>query len=94
MTPPIHLITKIVLLDVVNPGTGSQPPGTQGIVTVMGYVAWVVCALCVTGVLLVAGRMALHHRQGIGGEHLSGLAWVLAACILVAAGSGVVGALI
>jgi hypothetical protein len=38
--------------------------------------------------------MALHHRQGIGGEHISGLAWVFAACILVAAGSGVVGALI
>ena len=94
MTPSTHLITKVVLIDVVSPGTGVQPPGTQGIVTVMGYVAWVVCALCVTGVLLVAGRMALHHRQGIGGEHLSGLAWVLAACILVAAGSGVVGALI
>ncbi len=81
MTTPTLLVTKIALLDVVNPGTGIQPPGTQGIVTVMGYVAWVVCALCVTGVLLVAGRMALHHRQGIGGEHLSGLAWVLAACI-------------
>ena len=67
MTPPIHLITKIVLLDVVNPGTGTQPPGTQGIVTVMGYVAWVVCALCVAGVLLVAGRMALHQdRKSVG----------------------------
>ncbi len=94
MTMPALPFTKFLLLAVVNPGTGIQPPGTQGIVTAMGYVSWVVCALCVTGVLLVAGRMALHHRQGIGGEHLSGLAWVLAACILVAAGSGVVGALI
>jgi hypothetical protein len=94
MTTAAHLITKTAMLAVVDPGTGIQPPGTQGIVTAMGYVSWVVCALCVTGVLLVAGRMALHHRQGIGGEHMSGLAWVLAACILVAAGSGVVGALI
>lgn len=94
MTAPGLLVTKIAILGVVDPGTGIQPPGTQGIVTAMGYVSWVVCALCVTGVLLVAGRMALHHRQGIGGEHMSGLAWVLAACILVAAGSGVVGALI
>ena len=94
MTAPILFATKTAVLAVVDPGTGTQPPGTQGIVTAMGYVSWVVCALCVTGVLLVAGRMALHHRQGIGGEHMSGLAWVLAACILVAAGSGVVGALI
>jgi hypothetical protein len=94
MTTAVLLIIKTALLAVVDPGTGIQPPGTQGIVTAMGYVSWVVCALCVTGVLLVAGRMALHHRQGIGGEHMSGLAWVLAACILVAAGSGVVGALI
>ena len=94
MTAPGLLVTKIAILGVVDPGTGIQPPGTQGIVTAMGYVSWVVCALCVTGVLLVAGRMALHHRQGIGGEHMSGLAWVLAACILVAAGSGVVGTLI
>ncbi len=94
MTAPGLLVTKIAILGVVDPGTGIQPPGTQGIVTAMGYVSWVVCALCVTGVLLVAGRMALHHRQGIGGEHISGLAWVFAACILVAAGSGVVGALI
>ena len=95
MTMPALPITKFLLLAVVNPGTGIQPPGTQGIVTAMGYVSWVVCALCVTGVLLVAGRMALHHRQGIGGEHLSGLAWVLTHVrILVAAGSGVVGALI
>jgi len=94
MTTAALFITKITLLAVVDPGTGIQPPGTKGIVTAMGYVSWVVCALCVTGVMLVAGRMALHHRQGIGGEHMSGLAWVLAACILVAAGSGVVGALI
>ena len=63
MTPSTHLISKVVLIDVVSPGTGVQPPGTQGIVTVMGYVAWVVCALCVTGVLLVAGRMA--KRRGL-----------------------------
>lgn len=91
LTLPVVLLT---LSAVPDPGTGIQPPGTQGIVTALGYVAWVVCALCVAGVLMVAGRMAIHHRQGIGGEHMSGLAWVLGACILVAAGSGIIGALI
>ena len=88
------MTTMIQLAAVIDPGTGTQPPGTQGIVTALGYVSWVVCALCVAGVLLVAGRMAVSHRQGGGGEHMSGLAWVLGACILVACASGVVGALI
>jgi len=88
------LAGKFTLAAVVDPGTGVQPPGTQGLVTALGYVAWTVCFLCVAGVFLVAGRMAVHHRQGIGGEHMSGLAWVLGACVLVAASSGVVGALV
>ena len=95
MTPSVVLFTHLrFMADVVDPGTGVQPPGTQGIVTVLGYVSWVVCALCVAGVLIVAGRMAVHHRQGIGGEHMTGLVWVLGACVLVASSSALVGALI
>jgi hypothetical protein len=94
MMPATIVATRIILAAVPNVGTGIRPPGVHGIVTVISYVAWIVSALCVTGTLLVAGRMAVHHRQGIGGEHMTGLAWVLGACILVAAGSGIVGALI
>ncbi|MFD8756053.1 hypothetical protein ACFV0O_34515 [Kitasatospora sp. NPDC059577] len=78
----------------VDPGTGSAPPGAEKLKTVLQWVAWVVFALCVCGILLTAGKMAVSHSRGQGGEHASSLAWVLAACILGGAASGLVGMLI
>jgi hypothetical protein len=82
------------LADVPNPGTGSQPPGTGGLVTILQWVAWVVCGICVAGVLMVAGRMAVMHNRGEGGQHMVGIAYVLGACVLVGAASALVGALV
>jgi hypothetical protein len=75
------------------PGIGTPPPGSKNITQVLSWIAWCVCGLCVTGVLVVAGRMAVQHNRGEGGQHALGLAYVLGACILVGAGSGIVGAL-
>jgi hypothetical protein len=83
-----------VLTGVPSVGAGTQPPGTQGIITILGYAAWLVCALCVGGVFVVAGKMAVAHRHGIAGEHMTGLGFVLGACVLVAASSAIVGALV
>jgi hypothetical protein len=77
-----------------NPGQGERPPGADQLETLLKWVAWVVFGLCVTGVLIVAGRMAIMHRRGEGGEHASGLAWVAAACILAGSASAIVSALI
>jgi hypothetical protein len=82
------------LADVPNPGTGIQPPGTAGLVTILQWVAWVVCGICVAGVLMVAGRMAVMHNRGEGGQHMVGIAYVLGACVLVGAASALVGALV
>jgi hypothetical protein len=75
-------------------GAGTQPPNTDGITTILGWVAWVVCAMCVVGILVVAGKMAVSHNRGEGGQHMTGIAYVLGACVLVAAASGLVGALV
>jgi hypothetical protein len=77
-----------------NPGTGTLPPGTGGLLTILRWAAGVVSVVCVGGILFVAGRMALQHQRGEAGQHMSGLGWVLAACILVASASALVGALI
>lgn len=79
---------------VPNPGTGTQPPGTGGLITILKWVAWVVSGICVVGVLMVAGRMAVMHNRGEGGQHMTGIAYVLAACVLVGAASALVGALV
>ena len=80
--------------DVPNPGAGTEPPFSGKLDTLLQWTAWTVTGVCVAGVLFVAGRMAIQHQRGEGGQHLSGLAYVLAACILVGTASSVVGALI
>lgn len=79
-----------------DPGSGTAPPGAfEGkVLTMLKWVAWTVFALCVGGILGVAGRMAIMHRRGEGGEHFAGLAWVGFACILAGSASAIVGALI
>lgn len=79
---------------VPQPGTGTQPPGFDKVTTILGWVAWSVTALCVAGLLMVAGRMAISHHRGEGSQHMTGLAYVAFACILVGAASGLVGALV
>lgn len=77
-----------------SPGTGSPPPGYQKIEAMLQWLAWGVTACAVAGVLMVAARMAITHHRGEGGQHMTGLAWVLGACILIGAVSGIVGALV
>jgi hypothetical protein len=88
----VHHFTTV--LAVPNPGSGTPPPGSEKLLTLLRWVAWIVSGLCVTGVMIVAGRMALQHQRGEGGQHGAGLAWVMAACILLGSASGIVGALL
>lgn len=73
---------------------GVQPPGTEGLTTVLGWVAWGVTFLCVVGVFLVAGKMAFAHRRGEGSEAIGQLGWVMGACILGASATSLVNVLI
>ena len=85
--------SQVVAADIPTP-TGVQPPGTQGLTTVLNWTFWGVTFLCVVGVLMVAGAMAVAHRRGEGGEHLSKLGWVMGACVLGAAGAQLVNTLV
>ncbi|MFK0294854.1 hypothetical protein ACIQU6_30880 [Streptomyces sp. NPDC090442] len=82
------------LADVPNPGGGTRPPGAEKLTKVLGWAAWTVTAICVGGILAVAGKMALNHRRGEGGEHAMALGVVLVACCLAGTASAIVGALI
>ena len=74
--------------------TGIQPPGTEGLTTILGWIAWGVTFLCVVGVFFVAGSMAFAHRRGEGSEAVGKLGWVLGACILGASATSLVNVLI
>ena len=72
-----------------------QPPGTQGLTTMLSWGGWLVSFVCVAGLLVVAGMMALKHRRGEGGgEAMGSLGWVLGACVLGSAVGPIANALI
>lgn len=75
--------------DVPSP-VSTAPPGSEKMTMVLGWALWVVIALAVLGVFIVAGKMILSHRRGEGGEHASGLAFVLMGCVLIGSASGIV----
>ncbi|MEU8777784.1 hypothetical protein [Streptomyces sp. NPDC048606] len=58
--------------------------------TVLGWMAWLVTAAGVLGVIIVGSRMAIALRAGGGDEHLTQLATVLGACIIGATAGPVV----
>lgn len=76
---------------VPDPGRGKEPPGSEQFTTVLGWVAWVVFALCVLGVLITAGALAVQNRRGQAGEHAASLGWICAACVIAASASAIVG---
>lgn len=61
--------------------------------TILQWIAYLASAACVAGILFCAARMAIAHRRG-DDTNVAQLGWVLAACVLIGAASGIVGALI
>jgi hypothetical protein len=57
----------------------------------LGFLRYGVIAACVAGVFMVAGKAALAHRRGELSDVMGHLGAVLAACLLVASGSALVG---
>jgi len=79
-----------------NPGQGIAPPGSGKITTLLSWLAWIVTALCVGGILFAGGKMAIAHTRGHGGggEHAASLGWVLAGCIVAGSATALAGALL
>ena len=89
----LHILTSIIAA-VPDPGQGQQPPGSEGIVKILGWAAWVAVVICVLGVLIAGATMAIQHRRGEGGESMARLGWVLGGVIVIGSASALVGALV
>ena len=86
--------TGLDVLAVLDPGEGVAPPGSEGLVTIVNWVAWVAVALCVVGVIVAGIGMLFAGRRGEGGEQASKLGWVLAGSIVIGGASALVGAVV
>ena len=87
----VHLISE---LPTVLP-TGNEPPPEvrDKLNLVLDWVKWIAYTICILGVLIAGGMMAVGQRRGEGGEHAARLGWVLAACIVIGASTALVDAL-
>ncbi|WTW98822.1 hypothetical protein OG216_38190 [Streptomycetaceae bacterium NBC_01309] len=76
--------------------TPEAPPGFDtGIETLMGWGSWIVIAICGVAILVAAGRMAMAHKSGAdGGQHLTGLIWVVVAAVMAGSAAALVQAFI
>ena len=62
-----------------------QPPGTSGLMTILGYMLWGVGFIGVIGVMVCSIMMIMAHRKGEAPEAASKLGWIFGACIVATA---------
>lgn len=81
---------EVLAIDV----TPEAPPGSDSILKVLGWGAWIGSALGIGGIMIVAVMMFKSNRRGEGGESATALGWVLAGLILFSAAGAVAGILL
>ncbi|MFJ7751804.1 hypothetical protein ACIQXM_17840 [Arthrobacter sp. NPDC097144] len=90
----LQILGLSVLTEVPNPGGGVAPPGSEGLLKILQWAAWIALALGVLGVIIAGITMMIQVRRGEGGEGLAKLGWTLAGCVVVAGASGLVTAFV
>ena len=68
-----------------------QPPGTEGLVTIMGWAKWVALAVLVVALIAAGVMFAVRARRGDGAEGVGHVGMVLAGVIVVSAAGTLVG---
>lgn len=86
----LHSVIGTVLASVPDPAP-IQPPGTEGLVSIMGWVKWVALAICVIGLVVAGAMMAIQSRRGEGGEHAGKIGMALGGVIVISAAGALVG---
>lgn len=66
-----------------------QPPGTDGITTVINWVAWIALIAGVVGFLISAASLAVAAFSGRESNSFKGLVLSVVVCILVGAAGGI-----
>lgn len=86
----LHSVVGAVIAGVPDPAP-VQPPGTEGLVSIMGWVKWVALAICVIGLVVAGAMMAIQSRRGEGGEHAGKIGMALGGVIVISAAGALVG---
>lgn len=87
-------IATAIITQVPDPGQGEAPPGSDKVLLILKWVAWIAVAICVGGIVFCGAKMAKGGKRGEGGEHASDLGWAMAGCIVIGSAAAIAGALI
>lgn len=79
-----------VITAVPNPDA-VQPPGTEGFLSIMGWVKWVALAVCIIGLIAAGALMAINSRRGEGGDHAGKIGMALGGVVVISAAASMVG---
>lgn len=86
----LYSIAGSVLAGIPDPAP-VQPPGTEGLLSIMGWAKWVALAICVVGLIVAGAMMAIQSRRGEGGEHAGKIGMALGGVIVISAAGALVG---
>ena len=71
----------------------SQPPGTEGLNSILNWVKWVALSVCIAALIIAGARMAIQARRGEGGAHAGAIGWALIGVIIISGAVALVSAL-
>ncbi len=90
----VHVLQPLLAVNVPTPNPKNAPEWATGFTAMLSWVSWFALGVCVLGVIISGGAMALASRRGEGGEHATRLGWVLMGCIVIGSSSGIVTAML
>lgn len=76
--------------EVPDPGA-EQPPGTEGISTILGWLKWGGLSVCIAGLMIAGALMAIKSQRGDGGDTTGRIGMALVGVIIISAGASLVG---
>lgn len=90
VTPRIVDALALLPLQIPNPAP-IQPPGTEGLLVIMGWGKWVALGICILSLFATGALMGFHSRRGEGSEHVSRIGSALSGVTLISAAASLVG---
>jgi len=86
----LHDFLVAVPFDLPTP-SAEQPPGTEGLNTILNWAKWIGLAVCIMGLFAAGAMMAIQSRRGEGGEHVGKIGMALGGVIVISAAASLVG---
>ncbi|UZJ27017.1 hypothetical protein RHODO2019_18675 (plasmid) [Rhodococcus antarcticus] len=85
------LVTELYLGQSGITVTPERPPGTDGLVRLINYVAWGAFAICLVGFIIAAATMGIKHSRGEDLPGMKGIALSLLGTVLIGSAGAIVG---